>query len=68
MKRRRASGDAELVLVNMHPVKEWAITKLGSDSILRKTLEREQETILANDFVAKLGVWLQLLEIEDSRR
>jgi len=55
-------------MVNMQPIKEWAMGNLGHGSILRKALEREQDTVRASDFVAKLGVWLQILDIEESRR
>ena len=67
MKPRRAPGEVE-PLVNMQPIKEWATGNLSSSSVLRKALEREQETVRASDFVAKLGVWLQILDVEESRR
>ena len=56
--------DEPAVLVSIRRIKKWATTKLSADSPLRRVLETEQETIPASDFVVKLGVWLQLLEIE----
>ncbi len=68
MKERSASRGVQLARVDMRRIKRWAATRLGPDSILRRTLEREHETIPASDFVAKLEVWLQLLEFEENRR
>jgi hypothetical protein len=48
----------------MRQIKEWAATRLGADAALRRVLEREPEKIRAGEFVVKLGVWPQLLEIE----
>jgi len=59
-----ALQDEPAVLVSIRRIKKWATTKLSADSPLRRVLETEQETIPASDFVVKLGVWLQLLEIE----
>jgi hypothetical protein len=49
-------------------IKMWAATNLGAGSTLRRVLEREEESIGAGDFVGKLGVWLQLLEVEEGER
>ena len=65
MRPRRAPGEEE-PLVNLRPVKEWATSNLGPGSVLRKALEWEQGTIRASDLVAKLGVWLQILDMEES--
>jgi len=59
-----ALQDEPAVPVSIRRIKKWATTKLSADSPLRRVLETEQETIPASDFVVKLGVWLQLLEIE----
>ena len=63
-----ALQDEPAVLVSIRRIKRWAATRLGADSPLRRVLETEQETIPARDFVVKLGVWLQLLEIEGKSR
>jgi len=63
-----ALQDEPAALVSIRPIKEWAATRLGADSPLRRVLEREPETIRAGEFVVKLGVWLQLLEIEGKSR
>jgi hypothetical protein len=53
--------------VSIRRIKAWAATRLSADSTLRRVLEREQENIRPDDFVLKLGVWLQLLEIEENQ-
>ena len=63
-----ALQDEPAVLVSIRRIKKWAATKLGADSPLRRVLETEQETIPASDFVVKLGVWLQLLDVEEGER
>jgi len=68
MKREGASDQAKPAWVNTRQIKEWAATRLGADSALRRVLEREPERIRAGEFVVKLGVWLQLLEIEGESR
>jgi hypothetical protein len=49
-------------------VKVWASTHLSAGSALRSVLERESDEIPVGDLVGKIGVWLQLLEIEEDRR
>ena len=68
MRREGASDGAKPASISIRPIKQWAATRLGADSPLRRVLETEQETIPARDFVVKLGVWLQLLEIEGKSR
>ncbi len=51
--------------VEMRQLKEWAATRLRADSTLRKVIEREEEVVQAEEFVGKLGVWLQLLDVEE---
>ena len=63
-----ALQDEPAALVSIRPIKHWAATRLGVDSTLRKVLEREQETVKASEFVGKLGVWLQLLEVEEAEQ
>ncbi len=63
-----ALQDGPAALVNIRQIKEWATTSLSADSTLRKVLESEQETIPASEFVGKLSVWLQLLELEEDLR
>lgn len=55
-------------LVSIHGLKVWAANNLSGSSALRRVLERECDEIPAADFVGKAGVWLQLLEVEESRR
>ena len=61
---KQAAQDELAALVSIRPIKEWAETRLEADSTLRKVLEKEQEIVQASEFVGKLGVWLQLLEVE----
>jgi len=68
MRREGASDGAKPASVSIRPIKQWAATRLGADSPLRRLLETEQETIPASDFVVKLGVWLQLLNVEEGER
>lgn len=63
-----ALQDEPAALVSIRPIKQWAATRLRADSALRKVLEREKETVVASEFVGKLGVWLQLLEVEEAER
>ncbi len=63
-----ALQDEPAALVSIRPIKQWAATRLGGDSTLRKVIEREEETVPAAEFVGKLGVWLQLLDVEELER
>ena len=58
----------ESALVKIRCVKSWAIASLRADSPLRKVLERELDVIRVDEFVVQLGVWLQLLEVEEEER
>jgi len=59
-----AVQDESAALVSIRGIKMWAAANLGANSALRRVLEREEETVRAGEFVVKMGVWLQLLEVE----
>jgi hypothetical protein len=52
--------------VDIRPVKEFAEKRLKTDSLLRKVLAAEPDSLPAEEFVGKLGTWLAILR-EDSR-
>jgi hypothetical protein len=66
--RVRLDAEPTARLVSIRGIKIWAANNLKADSVLRRVLERERDEIPAADFVGKAGVWLQLLEVEESRR
>lgn len=55
-------------MVSIRGLKVWAADNLSDSSALRRVLERERDEIPATDLVGKTSVWLQLLEVEESRR
>jgi hypothetical protein len=63
-----AVQDEPAALVSIRRIKMWAATNLGTNSALRGVLEREEETVRAGEFVVKMGVWLQLLEVETAEQ
>ncbi len=63
-----AAFDGKPKSVEMRHIKEWAATRLGPHSALRKVIEKEEDSVGAAEFVGKLGVWLQLLDLEEGRR
>ena len=63
----RAAFDGKPKSVDMRHIKEWATTRLGPHSALRKVIEKEEESVEAAEFMGKLGVWLQLLDLEEGR-
>jgi thiamine phosphate synthase YjbQ (UPF0047 family) len=54
-------------LLDIRPLKVFATQKLSVGSHLREILLTEKDTIPVQEFLAKLGVWLKLLEIESSK-
>lgn len=54
-------------MVDIRPVKGLAARLLGSDSVLRRVLLAEPDSMPATEFVTKLGIYLFLLSEETSR-
>lgn len=54
-------------LLDIRPLKAFALQKLSTGSHLREILLREKDMLLVRDFLVKLDVWLKLLEIESSK-
>ena len=50
--------------VDIRPLKRLSSELLGNDSMLRRVLESEKDTLSATEFVAKLGTWLAILREE----
>ncbi len=50
--------------VDIRHLKELAVTTLDHESLLRRVLASEPDTLSATEFVAKLGTWLAILEEE----
>ena len=55
------------VRVDVRPLKSFAIQKLSAGSYLREILLTEKDIIPVREFLAKLDLWLKLLEIESSK-
>ncbi len=53
--------------VDIRPVKRLSSELLSPDSMLRRVLLSEEDTMPANEYAAKLGTWLAILK-EDIRR
>lgn len=51
-------------VVNVHPLKRMAAKVLPDDSILRRVLLSEPDSLEAGEYVAKLGTWLVILREE----
>ena len=66
--RVRLEAEPAVRLISIRGIKIWAANNLSDSSALRRVLERERDEIPAADLVGKTGVWLQLLDIEESRR
>ena len=66
--RAELEADHAVRLVSIRGIKIWAANNLSDSSALRRVLERERDEIPATDLIGKTGVWLQLLEVEESRR
>jgi hypothetical protein len=47
--------------VDIRPLKRLSSELLGKDSMLRRVLDGERDTLSATEFVAKLGTWLAIL-------
>ncbi len=51
-------------VVDVHPLKRTAAKILPDDSILRRVLLSEPDSLEAGEYVAKLGTWLVILREE----
>ncbi len=51
--------------INISSLKALATEILPNGSILRAVLIREPDILSPNDFVAKLGTWLEILDEEE---
>ena len=47
--------------VDIRALKEFAATKFGSSSLLRKVLAAEPDKLPAEELVGKIGTWLAIL-------
>lgn len=54
----------KLRAVDTRPLKRLASERLASDSLLRRVLLAEPDSMSAVEFVAKLGTWLVMLREE----
>jgi len=66
--RVKLEAEPHARVVSIRGLKVWAADNLSDSSALRRVLERERDEIPATDLVGKTSVWLQLLEVEESRR
>lgn len=51
-------------IVDIRPLKKLSSDLLSKDSMLRRVLNSENDTIAAAEFIAKLGTWLTILREE----
>jgi hypothetical protein len=61
------SGDAALRRgegVDISPLKRWAEGNLPPKSLLRMLIVSQSDVVPNEDFPAKVGEWLRLLELE----
>ena len=50
--------------VDIRSLKRLSSELLSNDSMLKRVLESERDTLSATEFVAKLGTWLVILKEE----
>jgi len=51
-------------IVDIRTLKRLSSDLLNNDSMLRRVLNSESDTIPATEFIAKLGTWLAILREE----
>jgi hypothetical protein len=51
--------------VDIHGVKLWATANLPKTSHLRGILLLEKDILAVDEFLAKMDIWLKLIELED---
>jgi len=52
--------------LDLRPLKSFVREKLPRKNVLRKVLLTEKDEIDRNEFMAKIDVWLKLLDIDNS--
>ena len=50
--------------LDIRRLKHWVIKQLKPDSKLREVILLEEDYLLPEEYLAKLGVWLKLYDIE----
>ncbi len=53
-------------VIDIRPLKALAAERLASDSVLKRVLLTEPDSMPADDYLAKLGTWLAILR-EDTK-
>ena len=51
--------------VDVHGMKLWATANLPKNSLLRGVLLLEKDVLTVDEFLAKMDIWLKLIELED---
>ncbi len=51
--------------VDIHGIKLWAKANLPAISHLRGILQLEEDLLTVDEFLAKMDIWLKLIELED---
>ena len=62
----KSEGEYEVILkkVNIKSLKEFAREKLPHSSLLKSVLITEKEHLTISEFLAKMEIWLKLLDKE----
>jgi hypothetical protein len=66
MNNESTRGEQVRSVVNISGLKLWASRNLSSVSHLRAVLVFEKDVLSVDQFLAKMGIWLKLAELEDS--
>ena len=51
--------------IDIHGMKLWATANLPKNSHLRGVLLLEKDILTVDEFLAKMDIWLKLIELED---
>jgi hypothetical protein len=57
-----------MVLIDLRPLKMFVLQKLSSQSIVRTVILCDNDFVNAEEYVAKVKVWLLLLRLETKTR
>jgi thiamine phosphate synthase YjbQ (UPF0047 family) len=61
------SGEGyDIQIINISRIKLWAIRNLSASSHLRTVILLEKDTLTVAEFLAKMGTWLMITQLEES--